>query len=192
MISLIAAVAEARSCTAIGCGQPNSCGLACAGRGQTNSALDLPLAAVLTVIASRRRSRKWLRAPGGGFQTPWAPVLRDADEQARLCVLTGQQLQLSPLAHLVGSLRRSGSSRPLALQFQVLALKPALGASQLGVGCLRAGGSSLDIDTPAEHKASNRDPGCTGRSRPFVVVVEAADDSQSRLYEPRRLRAPRW
>src|SRR6266567_2032037 len=36
--------------------------------------------------------------------------------------------------------------------------------------------TSLDIDTPAEHEASDRDPGCTGRSRPFVVVVEAADD----------------
>src|SRR5215469_15953925 len=107
---------------------------------------------------------------------PWAPVLRDADEQTRLFALTGRQLQLSSLGHTVGSLLRSGSLRPLALQLQVLELKPALGASQLGVGCLRAGGSSLDIDTPAEHKASNRDPGCTGRSRPFVVVVEAADD----------------
>jgi hypothetical protein len=39
------------------------------------------------------------------------------------------------------------------------------------------GRTSLDSLAPAEREAGDRDPGATGRARPFVAVVEAADDS---------------
>src|SRR3984957_1129583 len=76
-----------------------------------------------------------------------------------------------------GWLRRWGSSPLLAFQLSLLASQPALCASsQRRVRRLRWAGTSLDIDRPAERDASDHDPRRTGRPRPFVVVIEAADD----------------
>ena len=51
-----------------------------------------------------------------------------------------------------------------------------LGAFQRGVRRLRWAGTSLDIDRPAGRDASDHDPRRTGPPRPFIVVIEAADD----------------